>query len=320
MKQHFRYATRINSFKARTDLHSWKEGKGSVLGLMDRMDLVKGLSGVFVNYPEHIAGPDGKVLKERIRDSPLEFYGWNIRFPEEFLDGGFTNPSPNIRSRAIDLCKRSVDDCRTWGGSEVVIWPALDGFDYPLQNDFETLWKHELEGIAAVAEYGKDLKISIEFKPADPRRRCIFDSTATTLLAVNELGFQNLGLTLDYCHVLMAKENPALSAVHCLRQEKLFGMHMNDGNGFLDDGLMVGSTTPWPTLELVYYLLKYGFGGVLYFDTFPVREDPVAESESNIAQMESFADLIETWDGPKLDELRASHDALAILKLVGARK
>jgi xylose isomerase len=316
MKASFRYATRINSFKSRPDLNFQKYDLAITKNLIKRLNNLRGLTGFFMNFPEHFVGNEA-FLKSFFRDSGIQFDGFNIRFPEElYFNGGFTNPSSSIRSSALDLCKKAIDACRDMGGKEIVIWPAFDGIDYSLQADFETLWHFELENIAKVAEYGNDLKISIEFKPADPRRRSIIDSTATTLLAIEEIGAHNLGITLDYCHSLMAKENPALSAVHCLRKNKLFGMHLNDGYGHLDDGMIVGSVTPSIMLELIYYLIKYDFKGVIYFDTFPVREDPLKEFEMNIAQIEKFISLIEQIDTDKLSLYMANQDALGVMNII----
>jgi len=321
MTPHFRYATRLNSFKARPDLYTWKSGRIDLRGVLERMDLVKGLDGIYINYPEHFLGDAREVISDWLAGSNLQLFGLNIRFPDqEFGDGGFTHPDSAQRARAIDLCKRAVDECRALGGDEVVIWPAHDGCDYPMQTDHDLLWQHTLEGLAAVAEYGSELKISVEFKPAEPRRRSLLDSTATTLLAVDGLGLANLGLTLDYCHMLMAHENPSMSAVHCLRQGKLFGMHMNDGHGSLDDGLVTGSVTPAETLELIHYLRQFKFDGVIYFDTFPVREDPVRECELNITQMEAFSRQLDRVDPARLQVLRSQHDAIGVLRLLNEAK
>jgi len=291
MTYHFPYAVRFNSFKTQAGAAAWKRGEGDLRAVLERMDGIAGLSGTYLNFPEHFTGSGNQVSSRLFADTGIKCYGLNIRFPDPaFVLGDFSNPSAELR--------------------------AHDGVDYPLQADYETMWNHELEGLAAVAAYAPDLRLSVEFKPSEPRRRSLLDSTATTLLAIRQLGFQNLGLTLDYCHVLMAKEQPAMSAMHCLKEGKLFGMHLNDGHGCLDDGLAIGTVTPIETLELVHYLTQYRFDGVIYFDTFPVGADPVAECALNIAQMERFCRLLEHADQDRLKTLRSEHDAIGIARLL----
>jgi hypothetical protein len=109
----------------------------------------------------------------------------------------------------------------------------------------------------------------------------------------------------------MARENPAQSAAMCLRDQKLFGLQLNDSHGVADDGLVVASIHLAETLELVYYLIREGYDGTFYFDTDPVRENPVAECEMNIERMAIIIDLARDLvrdhpDLPKGDALQAS--------------
>jgi xylose isomerase len=64
---------------------------------------------------------------------------------------------------------------------------------------------------------------------------------ATTLLALNEIGLPNLGVTLDFAHVLYADEQPAYAAALIARHSHLLGLHLNDGYSKRDDGLMVAA-------------------------------------------------------------------------------
>jgi len=112
----------------------------------------------------------------------------------------------------------------------------------------------------------------------------------TTLLAVKEVGLTNLGVTLDFAHVLYADEMPAYAAALVARHSRLLGVHLNDGYGKRDDGLIAGSVHPIQTIELLVALKHIGYNGILYFDTFPDTAgiDPVAECETNIAATESM--------------------------------
>ena len=67
---------------------------------------------------------------------------------------------------------------------------------------------------------------------------------ATTLLAIREIDRPNLGVTLDFAHVLYADEMPAYAAALVARHSRLLGVHLNDGYGKRDDGLMVASVHP----------------------------------------------------------------------------
>lgn len=130
----------------------------------------------------------------------------------------------------------------------------------------------------------------------------------------------NFGLTLDVGHMLMSGENPGQSIA--MAAEKLFGIQLNDGFTRLaaEDGLMFGSVHPCMALEIMYQLRKTGFGGHLYFDTFPQRSDPVLEAEYNIRRVKAFyraaGRLLDVGEAKKLQHVQAGHDAIGALELV----
>jgi hypothetical protein len=113
---------------------------------------------------------------------------------------------------------------------------------------------------------------------------------ATTLLALKEVGLPNLGVTLDFAHVLYADEQPAFVASLIARHSRVLGVHLNDGYGKRDDGLMVGVANPIQTIELLRQIRNDGFVGPIYFDTFPdlTGLDPVKECEANISRAGSI--------------------------------
>jgi xylose isomerase len=117
----------------------------------------------------------------------------------------------------------------------------------------------------------------------------------STLLAISEIGLSNLGVTLDFAHMLYADEQPALSAAMVSTHSKLLGVHLNDGYAKRDDGLMVASVHHQATTELLYQIYKDGYKGVIYFDTFPDATglDPVLECETNINTVEKILKIVD---------------------------
>ena len=82
------------------------------------------------------------------------------------------------------------------------------------------------------------------------------------------------------------------------RRSRLLGVHLNDGYGGRDDGLMAASVHPVQTLELLREIKRAGYRGAIYFDTFPDATglDPVAECEANIAVVEAMLATVDELD------------------------
>jgi sugar phosphate isomerase/epimerase len=316
-----RFATRLNSFASKPSAY-WAAGHGkpTALQMAERASTAKGLTDVDLNYPDHL-GSDAKATGQAIRDLGLEVNGLAMRYYSNpaFKIGAFTNPDPVVRREAIDLTKRGIDAAREAGCNLMTLWLGQDGFDYAFQADYSRLWAEEIEGIREVALHDPGCLVSIEYKPNEPRSYSLMPDCATTLLALKEIGLPNLGVTLDFAHVLYADEQPAFVASLIARHSRLLGVHLNDGYGKRDDGLMVGAANPVQTIELLRRIMADGFDGPIYFDTFPdlTGLDPVKECEANIATVLSMLRIVEKLDGDnQLSAAIAIQDAVATHSIV----
>jgi len=314
------FATRLNSFASRPPAQ-WS-GKPTALMLASRAATVHGLTHVDLNYPDHVAADPGIVA--RIRDLGLEINGLAMRYYTNpaFKLGAFTHPDADVRREAIELTKRGIDAALAAGAPLMTLWLGQDGFDTAFQAEYGRLWDLEVAGIAEVASHAPECMISLEYKPNEPRAYSLLPDCATTLLAIGAAGAPNLGVTLDFAHSLYADEEPALAAMLAARHSRLLGVHLNDGNGKRDDGLMVAAVHTLKTLELLVELQRIGYAAPLYFDTFPDMTglDPVAECEVNIDTVNRLLGVVSTLGGDNgLAAALEAQDAVAGMAIVQRR-
>jgi xylose isomerase len=307
----YRFATRLNSFRAQ--LPAGATGPD----LVRAASRVPGLTAVEMNYPQHFMGTTEVHVAQALAETGLALTALSLRYEgPDFLDGAFTSPRAETRARAIRLGQEAVELASRLGVPHVDLWMAYDGFDYPFQVDYLRLWEDEVNGFRQVAAHDPAIRVSVEYKPVDPRRTALIRGMGEALLAVRDVGLPNFGVQIDFCHSLMAREQPAFAASLALRDGRLFGVHLNDGYGVTDDGLLVGSVHLWETLELLATLRQYDFQGTIYFDTFPVREDPTGESAANVRRVRALEAILDRLDRDHLAELQARHDALEIQALL----
>lgn len=295
-----KFAGRMNSFIFK--------GNYNLLETIEKYRSMPDVTHLEFNYPEHFQEYDIEELKKAIGD--MKVNGVATRFKVPFVNGEFTNTDEKVRREAIDLCKGAVDACRAIGGKVVTIWQAYDGYDYPFQVAYETAWKQMIEAFREIADYGSDLKISIEYKPFEPRNYAMLDSIGTVMLALKEIGRENMGVTLDFCHMLMKHDNPAYAMMLAAREGRLFGLHMNDGYSSMDSGLIFGSVNLSQCIEFVYYLKKYNYDGVVFFDSFPVREDAEKEITANINTFKKISDLIDRVGMDQFEAVISKNDGV----------
>ena len=299
-----RYAARLNAFKAalppdRRDVPHLLELVARV-GLLDAADL---------NFPEHVSAANEAAVRTALEANGMFLNGLAMRYYGEpdFAMGAFTNPDPAVRRKAIDQTREAIDACARLGARQLTLWMGQDGFDYAFQMDYARAWDDTISAMAEVADHNREIDVAIEYKPNDPRAHSLMPDIGTTLLATRELDRPNVGVTLDFAHVLYADEMPAHAASLVARHSRLLGVHLNDGNGKRDDGLMVGTVHPVATVELFVELSRVGYDGVIYFDTFPDLSglDPVEEVRTNVHMAERLAIVA--------DKLRTSRDLAAAI-------
>lgn len=310
-----KFSSRINSFRSHPELY--KAGINmTTCDLIARMGQVQGLTHIELNYPEHFINQDKHEIKQAIKNNNLNMGGIALRYNKEFIDGEFTNPNESIREKAIKTTLEAVEMCRFLGGNTVTLWFGYDGYDYCFQQDYFRAYELLVDALRRVILPNPDIQFSFEYKPYEPRTFSFIGDCASTLLLIEKVGAPNLGVTLDFCHMIMKKENPAFSLFLTSMQKRLVGFHLNDGYGHTDDGLMLGSVHLMQTLEYIYYAKRVNFSGLIYFDTFPTREDPVAECAQNIRMYKKLACFIDKVGMDNMTDIIRNQDAIKIQKLL----
>ncbi len=310
-----RYAARLNAFRLGLP------GRPTPADLIRRAAQVPGIDAADLNYPDHFDGQTPADMARVLADAGLALNGIAMRYYTDpgFRLGAFTHPDPATRRAAIDLTKRGLDALAEMGGRVMTLWLGQDGVDYSFQGDYARMWDDTVAALAEVADHNPALDIAVEYKPSEPRAFALLPDLGMNLVALGQVNRPNTGITLDFAHVLYAGEIPAQAASVASRQSRLLGVHLNDGYGKRDDGLMVGSVHPVQTVELFLELDRIGYDGVIYFDTFPDHGglDPLAEAAANVAMADRLRSIAATLGrDPALASAIARQDAPAALRLV----
>lgn len=307
-----RYAVRLNAFRARV---------GGLAGMVARAAQVGGVDAADLNYPDHFDGATPQAVAAVLSDHGMALNGLAMRYYTDpgFRLGAFTHPDAAVRQAAIDLTKRGLDTCAAMGGRLMTLWMGQDGFDYSFQADYGRMWDDTLSALAEVADHAPGIDIALEYKPDEPRAFALMPDLGTTLLALREVARANTGVTLDFAHVLYAGEMPGQAVQLAARASRILGVHLNDGYGKRDDGLIAGAVHPVQTVEMFVELARAGYDGVIYFDTFPDLGglDPVEEARCSIRLTERLRSVaLQLASDPTLTAAKARQDAVAATRIV----
>jgi xylose isomerase len=289
----------------------------STLEAIERAAAVGDIRVLDINYP--FAGDD--VTVEQVRDA-LRRTGLRAQaitphlYMREFQMGSFTNPDPAIRRKAVDLGKRAIEVAQALEAKYVKFWPGQDGFDYPFQVDYARIWDYQVSGVRAVAESAPQMQFAIEYKLKEPRVHMLFSSAARTLLAIEDMGVDNVGIVLDLGHSFFAKETPADVLQLVSRRGKLVSVEVNDNWREWDDDMAVGSVHLIETLEFLHGLHQINWQGPILLDQFPFREDPIVAARNSIQTIRSLNRVLDRLDSNALKAAQDRQDALAAQRIV----
>src|SRR6266496_5202824 len=230
--------------------------------------------------------------------------------------GSFTNPDAALRRKAVDLGKQAIEVAQALDAKYVKFWPGQDGFDYPFQVDYAHIWDYQVSGVRAVAESAPEMQFAIEYKLKEPRVHMLFSTAARTLLAIEDMGVDNVGIVLDLGHSLFAKETPADVLQLVSRRGKLVSVEVNDNWREWDDDMAVGSVHLIETLEFLHGLRLINWEGPVLLDQFPFREDAIRAAQASIRTIRGLDSLLDRLDLNALRAAQERQDALEAQRIV----
>ena len=281
-----------------------------------RLASIEGLGGIELsNFGTE---SDAVLARKVLSDNGLacSCININIACRRVYGKGSLGSTDAKVRQQAIDECKKATDLAKELGADVVNVWPGQDGFDYALCCDYERLYNDFLESVVEIADYNRDVKIALEFKPREPRNRSLVDTAGTALLMSMESGRQNVGVCVDVGHVLYANANMANAVQMCANRGKLFHMHTNDCLGCWDDDMIVGSVRFIEYIELCYILRKVGYEGWCSVDIFPSRENAIESARESIAYLSLFDSLVDKIGTETIEECIRRGDAAYVSRVI----
>ena len=248
-----------------------------------------------------------------------------LHLDPRFGRGGLVNPDPATRAEALRLTLEGADFAGSLG-AHFVLWPGIEGYNYPFQTPYAESWGWFIEAVGQAAEvcakHGR--KLFLEHKNSEPAMKILMRNIGMTLHVIHKLrveGITNVQVNMDWQHLIMNGESLGEYAAMLAGEGLLGHQHANSGWGTFDDDNMVGATAFMETLELALELRRadYGANGErLGFDLYPYTEDAVDVVRRSVLQWDFIDAAAGRIDEAALREAQSRKDAIKAYELVYA--
>lgn len=234
-----------------------------------------------------------------------------------YQQGSLSSIDTKIRAQAIADTKEAIDFAKEVGCGIVTLWPGQDGYDYIFQADYMKERRLFQEALSELCDYDKNVTLTLEYKIKEPRTHSYISTVGATLLMINTIGKDNLGVALDYGHAALGYETPAEAVAMCkMYGDRLKHIHINDNYRLWDDDMIVGSVHSLEYLEFIYWLRKTDYEGYMTLDQFPFREDGRDAVYESAEWLDSFEEIMDRADFNEIDRIIAQKDAIKASRLM----
>jgi xylose isomerase len=277
------------------------------------------------HYPQELSEENLGEVRDALDGHGIYALATGTHLNPRFGKGGLSSPDDAVRRDALAEALRAADFAGEVG-AHMILWPGIEGYNYPFQTPYADAWARFIDGVGEVAARcaGRGRLLFLEHKNSEPAMKILMRNVGMTLHVIHTLrtrGIDNVKVNMDWQHLLMNGESLGEYAAMLAAQGLLGHQHANSGWGTFDDDNMVGTTAFMETLELALELRRasYGENGErLGFDLYPYTEDAVEAVRRSVLHWRFIDSVAARIDDAALREAQRAKDAVRAYELVYA--
>jgi len=277
------------------------------------------------HYPQELSHDNLDAVRTALAGHGIYAVATGTHLNPLYGKGGLSSPDDAVRASALAEALATAE-LAAEVGAQMILWPGIEGYNYPFQTPYQESWARFIDGVGEVAQRCADggVTLFLEHKNSEPAMKIFMRNIGMTLHVIHTLrtrGITNVKVNMDWQHLIMNGEGLGEYAA-LLASEGLLGhQHANSGWGTFDDDNMVGATAFMETLELALELRRanYGANGErLGFDLYPYTEDAVGAVKRSVLQWRFIDGVAAKIDETELRKAQHEKDAVRAYELVYA--
>jgi xylose isomerase len=237
------------------------------------------------HYPQELSPDNLDEVREALGGHGIYCIASGLHLDPRFGKGAFVSPDDGTRDEALRLTREAID-LAAETGAHMIIWPGIEGYNYPFQTPYKESWARFVDGVGQAAQHAKERGVTVflEHKNSEPAMKILMRNIGMTLHVIHSLrreGIDNVTVNMDWQHLLMNGES----------------------------------------LELAVELRRAGYGDNgerLGFDLYPYTEDAAGAVKRSVLQWRFIDGIASRIDDGALRAAQQEKDAVRAYELVYA--
>src|SRR5438034_10708520 len=158
---------------------------------------VTGLGDLMDDYEFHYPGELNRDNLDEVR-SALDGHGIyaiasGLHVDARFGKGGLTAVDGGVREEARRITRAAANFAGELG-AHFIIWPGIEGYNYPFQAPYRESWRWLVDGIGQAAQRCRDrgILLFLEHKNSEPAMKILMRNVGMTLHVIHKLRAQGI--------------------------------------------------------------------------------------------------------------------------------
>jgi xylose isomerase len=155
--------------------------KRAVAGLGDLIDDYE------FHYPQEINEQNAAAIKEALGGHGIYCVATGLHLDPLFGRGGLCSPDASVRAEAVRRTLAAADMAGSLRAN-FIIWPGIEGYNYPFQTPYRESWAWFVEGIGTAAKRCKEhgITLFLEHKNSEPAMKILMRNIGMTLHVIHK--------------------------------------------------------------------------------------------------------------------------------------
>src|SRR5262249_1409022 len=118
------------------------------------------------HYPQELAEGSPEAVRGSLGDHDIYCIATGLHLDPMFGKGGLSSTDGAVRDEALRRTRDGISFAAEVG-AHYIIWPGIEGYNYPFQSPYQEVWSRFLDGMGQAAQHANDARLPIFLAPTN---------------------------------------------------------------------------------------------------------------------------------------------------------